>query len=118
MTPFAEMVRAHRAGRGITLKRMAADLGLSAAYLSALEHGRRGPPPFGLVQRVCAYFNIIWDEAEALERRAALSHPRVVVDTAGLSPRATELANELAARIRELPDEVLEDLLARLRARA
>jgi transcriptional regulator with XRE-family HTH domain len=114
MTPFGERVRALRAERGLTLKRMAADLDLSAAYLSALEHGRRGPPSWGLVQRVCAYFDIIWDEAEALTRLARRSHPRVVVDTAGLSPRATELANMLAERIAELTEEDLAALRAQL----
>ena len=118
MTPFGEMVRALRAARGITLKAMAVELGLSAAYLSALEHGRRGPPPWRLVQRVCGYFNIIWDEAEALQHLAGLSHPRVVVDTAGLSPKATQLANLLARRIDELPEKTLEEMLARLDGKA
>ena len=40
----------------------------------------------------------LWDEADALARLAALSHPRVTIDTAGLSPDATELANRLALR--------------------
>jgi transcriptional regulator with XRE-family HTH domain len=114
MTPFGARVRELRAERGLTLKQMAADLDLSPAYLSALEHGRRGRPPWGLVQRVCAYFNIIWDDAEALAGLARRSHPRVVVDTAGLSPRATELANLLAERIADLPEVELENLLARL----
>jgi transcriptional regulator with XRE-family HTH domain len=114
MTPFGARVRELRAERGLTLKQMAADLDLSPAYLSALEHGRRGPPPWGLVQRVCAYFNIIWDDAEALAGLARRSHPRVVVDTAGLSPRATELANLLAERIVELSDADIEALVAHL----
>lgn len=115
MTPFGARVRRLRRARGITLKKMAADLNLSPAYLSALEHGRRGRPTPGLVRQVCAYFDIIWDEAEELERLAALSHPRVVVDTAGLSPAATELANRLAATIRDLPEEPVKHLLATLR---
>ena len=115
MTPFGARVRELRALRGVTLKRMAAGLQLSPAYLSALEHGRRGRPGPGLVRQVCAYFGIIWDEAEELQRLARLSHPRPVVDTAGLSPRATELANRLAARIGKLPEEAVERLLAELR---
>ena len=115
MTPFGARVRELRALRGVTLKRMAAGLQLSPAYLSALEHGRRGRPGPGLVRQVCAYFGIIWDEAEELQRLARLSHPRPVVDTAGLSPRATELANRLAARIGKLPEETVERLLAELR---
>ncbi|MGF1639719.1 MAG: helix-turn-helix domain-containing protein [Rhodospirillales bacterium] len=116
MTPFGERIRALRRRRGIMLKTMAADLGVSAAYLSALEHGRRGRPGSGLVMQVCGYFELIWDEAEELKRLAALSHPRVVVDTAGLSARATELANQLARTIGELDEATLEHLLARLAA--
>jgi len=63
------------------------------------------------VHRVCQYLGIIWDEAEALQRLADLSHPRVTVDTAGLSPRATELANRLAEQIDHLPPETVERLL-------
>lgn len=111
MTPFGERVRALREGKGVTLKQMAGDLHISAAYLSALEHGKRGQPSAQLVRQICAYFGIIWDEAEELERLAALSHPRVTVDTGGLSPRATELANRLAERIRDLDDAVLGRLL-------
>jgi transcriptional regulator with XRE-family HTH domain len=115
MTPFGERLRALRAARSITLSRMAADLALSAAYLSALEHGRRGRPSTGLVRQICAYFGLIWDDAEDLARLARLSHPRIVVDTAGLSPAKTELANLLAERIADLPEASVEALVERLR---
>ncbi len=114
MTPFGEKVRALRRMRGITLKKMAADLQISAAYLSALEHGHRGRPTWSLVQQIIEYFNIIWDDAEDLHRLAALSHPKVTIDTAGLSPQATELANRLAERIGELPESRLDEMLSLL----
>jgi transcriptional regulator with XRE-family HTH domain len=117
VTPFGAKVRVLRATRGISQKRMAADLGLSAAYISALERGRRGRPASGLVMQICGYFNLIWDEAEDLARLAHLSHPRVVVDTEGLSARATELANLLAERIAELDEETVEWILAEIRSR-
>jgi hypothetical protein len=53
--------------------------------------------------------------AEALQRLADLSHPRVTVDTAGLTPEATELANVLAEKIHGLSAEQVEDLLTRLK---
>lgn len=112
MTPFGERVRSLRDAKGVTLKQMATDLSISSAYLSALEHGKRGQPSPQLVRQICAYFGIIWDEAEALERLAALSHPRVTVDTSGLSPKATELANRLSERIQDLDDGALDRLLA------
>ena len=111
MTPFGAKLRGLRQGRGVQLKDMAADLGLSPAYLSALEHGHRGRPSGVLVQQVSAYFNLAWDDVDELKRLAELSHPRVVVDTAGLSPRATELANRLAEAIGTLGEDQVERLL-------
>lgn len=115
MTPFGERLRALRRARGLSQKDMAAALGISPAYLSALEHGRRGAPSWSLVQKAIGYFNIIWDEAEELEKLAWSSHPRAVVDTAGLSPRATELANLLAANVSRLDEADLAALIAALR---
>jgi transcriptional regulator with XRE-family HTH domain len=110
MTPFGVRLRELRAQRGITQKQMAAALGVTPAYLSALEHGRRGAPNWALVQKIVGYFNIIWDDAEALQQLAAMSHPRIVVDTAGLSPKATLLANRLAGEIAALDDAALDAL--------
>ena len=115
MTPFGEKLRQMRAARAIALKDMAAGLQVTPAYLSAMEHGHRGRPSKRFVHRVCQYLGIIWDEAEELHRLAELSHPRVVVDTAGLSPQATELANRLAQCIGELDDETIARWLEELR---
>lgn len=114
MTPFGARIRQMRRQRGVNQKQMAAALGVSAAYLSALEGGHRGTPSWAMVQKIIGYFNVIWDEAEELERLARISDPRVIVDTSGLSPRATELANCLAWRIRDLSENELERMLAAL----
>lgn len=110
MTPFGRSVRMLRSRKGVSQKEMAAAIGVSPAYLSALEHGRRGVPSFDLLQRIAGYFNIIWDEAEELFLVAEQSDPRVVVDTAGLPPAYTALANRLARQIRTLPPEVISEL--------
>ena len=115
MTPFGAKVRSLRESKGIQLKRMAADLNVSAAYLSALEHGHRGKPAPGLVMQICGYLGCIWDEAEELKTLAELSHPKVTLDTSGLSPAHTELANRLGAALRTLPDEAVARLLAELK---
>ena len=114
MTPFGAKLREMRQARGVTLKQMAEALQLSPAYLSALEHGRRSRPNPVLVQQICAYFNVIWDDSEELARLARLSHPRIVVDTAGLSPNHTLLANLLARRIAALDAGRIEEMLALL----
>ena len=111
MTPFGEKMRKLRADRAITLKQMSTAIGVSSAYLSALEHGKRGRPGWHLIQRIIAYFNIIWDEAEEVTRLARISHPRITIDTSGLNPLATELANRLADDIGKLEPQTLNELL-------
>lgn len=116
MTPFGARLRSLREDRGLTLTRMAADLGLSAAYLSALEHGKRARPTPGLVRQICGYLGIIWDDADELQALARRSRPKVTVDTGGLSPLATELANLLADRVGELDEPTLARLLEIVKA--
>ena len=111
MTPFGKKFRSIRAERGITLKDMAQAINVSPAYLSALEHGRKGAPTWYLVQRIITFFNVIWDEAEELERLAQISHPRIVVDTSGLGSQATELANKFARHVGALSENDIKSLL-------
>ena len=116
MTPFGARLQALREARGISLTALAASLQVSPAYLSALEHGHRGRPSPGLVHQINEFLGLIWDDAEELVRLARLSHPRVVLDTSGLSPEATALANRLARDIRRLPPETIAALTAVLDA--
>lgn len=118
MTPFGAKIRELRKKRGVTLSQMAEALSVSPAYLSALEHGRRGRPTWFTVQRIIAFFNVIWDEAEELQRLAEYSDPKVSIDTGGLDPEATELANVLAVKISGLSRESLAHLLHQVRAAA
>jgi transcriptional regulator with XRE-family HTH domain len=114
MTPFGLRLRALRDARGITQAELAAALHVSPAYLSALEHGYRGRPSAGLIHQLNEYFGLIWDDAEELVRLARLSHPRVVLDTAGLTPDATALANRLSGAIGRLSPETIAAIHALL----
>lgn len=111
MTPFGQKIREMRAEKAVTLTEMAKSLQVSAAYLSALEHGKRGKPSLVMLHQICQYFNIIWEEAEELQNCARLSVPRVVVDTIGLTPDATEFANLVAEHIGTFTENEIESLL-------
>lgn len=110
MTPLGAKLRSLRAERNISLKQMAEAINVSSAYLSALEHGHRGKPSWFLLQRIISFFNVIWDEAEELQRLADISDPKITIETAGLCPEATELANRLAVDIKNLGPEDLVHL--------
>lgn len=106
-----------RAAKRCQLKDLAKALKVSSAYLSALEHGHRGKPSPGLVQQVAAYFNLAWEQVDELKALAELSDPRITIDTSGLSPAATELANRLASGIDTLSDAEIDRILTALKAR-
>ena len=112
LTPFGAHLRRLRARRNMTARDMAAAIGVTPTYLSALERGRRGRPSWALTQRIIHHLGAIWDDAAEIERLAGLSHPRVTIDTARLSARATLLANRLSRELDDLPEERVAALLA------
>lgn len=116
MTPFGEKLVELREQRGWTQKKMANKLGVSAAYLSALENGQRGKPSRRLLHAVCQTFGIIWDEADALAELAQASHPVVKISTRGLSATHTRFAHALADRIGNLSEAQLQAWLLMLEA--
>ncbi len=107
MTPFGEKLRRLRTERGILQRDMAAALEVSPAYLSALEHGRRGAPSAGLIHQICSYFGLIWDDADELKALAKLSRPRLKLHTAGLTPEQTALGNRIARTLRNLDPQTV-----------
>ena len=102
MTPFGLKIRYWRKLKGRTLYQQAEVLGLSAAYLSALETGTRGRPSAVLVDQICVWLGLIWDDAEDLKRLATLSHPKPTINARGQSAEAVYLANLLAENIDRL----------------
>ena len=110
MTPFGELMRKWRHEKGKTLNEQAAFLEVSPAYLSALEHGKKGKPSFAMVDQICVFLDLIWDEAEAVKQAAMLSHPKPVINATSLSPQAVRLANLLAQNIDRLSEEECQSL--------
>lgn len=116
MTPFGLRLRQLRRQKGVTLQEQADVLGVSAAYISSLEHGKRGKPSPAFVDQICVWFGLIWDDAEQLKYLAQMSHPKPTLKTGGLSAEATFLSNLLAQNIDRLSDKqcaVLNDVLSR-----
>ncbi|NNM56503.1 helix-turn-helix domain-containing protein [Acidocella sp.] len=107
MTPFGEKLRCLRTERGILQRDMATALEVSPAYLSALEHGRRGAPGSGLIHQICSYLGLIWDDADELKALAKLSRPRLKLHTAGLTPEQTALGNRIARALRDLDPQTV-----------
>jgi transcriptional regulator with XRE-family HTH domain len=108
MTPLGAKLRALRKAHGVSQRDLAAAIEVSPAYLSALEHGRRGAASAGLIHQICDYFGLIWDDADELKTLARLSRTRLKFSAAGLTPEQTALANRLAAALRHLDPEMVQ----------
>ena len=102
MTPFGMKIRDWRQCKNRTLHQQADALGVSAAYLSALENGFRGRPSAVLVDQICMWLGLIWDDAEELKKLAALSHPKPTINARGHSAEAIYMVNFLAQNLDRL----------------
>ena len=93
-------MREWRSFKKLTQQQQAMFLGVSKAYISALETGKRGKPSPIFVDQICVWLGLIWDDAEELKRLANLSHPKPTVDARGLPADAVYLANIFANNIK------------------
>ena len=114
MTPFGERLRQLRRAKGVSQKQMAASLGVSAAYLSALGARPARPAELGdaaedhrLFQRDLGRCRGIAAPRAELRSACRHRHGRAVAG-------ATALANLLARRISSLDDGEIEALASLL----
>ena len=117
MTPFGKKMRDWRRIKGLTQQQQAKMLGVSTAYISALETGTRGQPSAALVDQICVWMGLIWDDAEELKRLALVSHPKPYIDVRGQSADAVYLANYLADNIQRLSAEDCRHLAEVIKSR-
>lgn len=98
----------------MSLKEFAEQVGVTPAYLSALEHGHRGVPTDEMLHRILAVLQANTEQRAHLVDLVRISRPKVTIETAALEPEATELANRLADNIDALSKKNLAELLWRL----
>tara|TARA_B100000989_G_scaffold163630_1_gene122254 strand:+ start:1623 stop:1994 length:372 start_codon:yes stop_codon:yes gene_type:complete len=110
MTPFGLKLKSIRKEKKISISELAKSLKISTAYLSMLENGKRGNPPDGMVELICAYFGLIWDDAEELKDLAKISDINVQINTKNQGINATTLTNVLKNNIRWLTNKQLIEL--------
>ena len=117
MTPFGLKMRELRRQHNRTQQEQATFLGVSKAYISALEKGGRGRPSAIFVDQICVWLGLIWDDAENLKRLASLSHPKPSIDVRGKTANAVYLSNLLAQNINSLSSEDCCDLIREIERR-
>ena len=107
MTPFGERMRVLRADRGMRLLDLAEGLGKSSAFLSALEHGRKGKPNDSLLDQIREVMQLSDKDFQGLVAAADRSGTTSRIPS-GLSAQASETVNVFARKIKNLSPEQLE----------
>ena len=110
MTPFGIKLKYIRVQRQKSLKDLSRALKVSIAYVSMLENGNRGRPADGLIELICSYFNLSWEEADELKFLAKHSDINTKMNSEKLSLNATMLTNVLKNNIKWLTEEQLKNL--------
>ena len=111
MTPFGIKLKYIREQRHKSLKDLSQALKVSIAYVSMLENGKRGRPADGLIELICSYFNLSWEESDELKFLAQQSDINTKMNTEKLSLNATMLTNVLKNNIKWLTEEQLKNLI-------
>ena len=105
ITPFGKYLRKLRIDHDEKLKDMAAKLGVTGSYLSAVEIGKRDST-LKLVWDIGKVYNLQDSEIDELELIASHSKSKFVIK---LSSESSELKREVAHLLSTLMDEILEE---------
>jgi HTH-type transcriptional regulator, competence development regulator len=107
LTPFGKAARKIRIDRSETLGDMADALGISAAFLSSMETGKRNIPD-EMVEKIVRYFDLKGTEANELRRLAMESRNTIKLKPTG---KNRQLATAFARKFEELDKTQIEEIL-------
>lgn len=103
MTKFGIFVRKLRLDKGIRLRDMAKDLGISPAYLSAMETGHKDIPD-SLADKISSVYNLSIEQTKELKHSIILSKQKICITTGQIAWK-----NEIVSKLREKLDNLSEE---------
>jgi transcriptional regulator with XRE-family HTH domain len=107
LTPFGKVVRKIRIDRGETMGAMAEALGISSAFLSSLETGKRNVPG-EFLDKLLQHCGLKEKEAQDLRRLALVSRNAITIKP---KEKTRELAAAFSRKFEELDKEQIEEIL-------
>lgn len=97
VTEFGRLIRKIRIDRSLLLKEMADRLGVTSAYLSAVELGKKNIPQ-DLVNKICEVFNLKPEEKIQLNESVESSQPNLKIDLTSSTAEQRELVLHFARK--------------------
>lgn len=111
LTEFGKLLRKIRIDHGEILKDMATKLGVSSAYLSAVEVGKRNIPE-SWNHQIISFYSLNAPEAESLKRAADLSLKNVTVNFERTGGTQRQAALVFARNFEDMSEETAKKLLS------
>jgi transcriptional regulator with XRE-family HTH domain len=109
LTPFGKAVRKYRVDRGETQFEVASALGVSVAFLSAIETGKKNVPN-ELLEKIVTHFELSEEDAQLLRQFAWSSQREIKISMNGMNDRSRELVAGFARKFSELDEIQLKKL--------
>ncbi|MEQ4693442.1 MULTISPECIES: helix-turn-helix domain-containing protein [Providencia] len=108
-TKFGKFLRKLRIDKGMVIRDMATMLGVSPAYLSAIELGKRAIPD-SFVDNLCDAFKLNSSERIDALHLADISQPSIKIDLTDAEDANRETMLAFARKFKELDDDQLNKL--------
>ena len=106
MTPFGRFIRHVRTEKGLLLKDIADMLGVTSAYLSAVEHGKKGQPSAAMVSQLEDKLKLTPQQRKELRAAVRDSTSSMEIPSKA-TPFAFETANAFARKLPDLSEQQL-----------
>jgi len=112
ITEIGKFLRKERIDRSLLLKDMAEAIGVSSAYLSTIETGKRKITD-DLLRKIAAFLGYAphSDEYDALEQAALMSRDEIEIPIKGLSEQKREAALAFSRQFSSMGEDDLEKIL-------
>ncbi|CAK2384026.1 helix-turn-helix domain-containing protein [Vibrio crassostreae] len=108
-TSFGKILRSIRIDKELLLKDMAEKLGISAAYLSSLELGKKAISD-SIISNIVEKFKLDEMKASELKSAALVSQPNVKINLIGKSNDEREIVMSFARKYESLSPEQRENM--------
>lgn len=109
LTKFGKELRAIRLERDELLRDMAGKLGVTVAYLSAVENGNRKIPD-EWIQRIAVLYDLRDEEVKKLQRYAYEDRNDIKINMENVTTGQRNLAYSFARRFQDLSSNDVEEL--------
>lgn len=109
ISKFGKCIRNIREQEKDSLRKMAIKLGISAAFLSAMEVGRK-PIPVEYVDKIKSIYNLTEEQEVELENSIHETNERVPIELTAMSEAQKDISLMFARKIKTADEELLRKL--------